>query len=104
MQTNTGVLLKQDKAFFQNLRQLQQSTLETLIQVILFLLVAWYLIANVLGESINLPQLSVSLIPAVVGSWWALRWLSERLEAALSIWMIGLAAIMGVAGYFTQRP
>ncbi len=104
MQTNTGLLLKQDKAFYQNLRQLQQSTLETLIQVILFLLIAWYLFANLLGESINLPQLSISLIPAVVGSWLAMRWLSERLEIALSIWMIGLAAMMGLAGYFTQRP
>ena len=104
MQTKSGLLFKQDKAFYRNLHQLQQSTLETLIQVILILLVVWYLIANLLGESINLPQLSVSLIPAVVGSWWALRWLPRRLVAALSIWMIGLSAMMGLAGYFTQQP
>ena len=103
MQTNTGLLLKQDKAFYRNLHQLQQSTLEILIQVILFLLVAWYLFANLLGESINLPQLSISLIPAVVGSWWALKWLPRRLVAALSIWMIGLAAMMGLSGYFSQQ-
>jgi signal transduction histidine kinase len=104
MQTESGLLLKQDQVFTRNLRQLQQSTLETLIQVILFLLVAWYLFANLLGESINLPQLSVSLIPAVLGSWLALKWLSERLEVALTIWMVGLAAMMGIAGYFTGRP
>jgi signal transduction histidine kinase/CheY-like chemotaxis protein len=104
MQTESGLLLKQDQVFTRNLRQLQQSTLETLIQVILFLLVAWYLFANLLGESINLPQLSVSLIPAVLGSWLALKWLSERLEVALTIWMVGLAAMMGIAGYFTERP
>ena len=104
MQTKSGMLLKQDKVFYQNLRQLQQATLETLIQVILILLVVWYLIANLLGESINLPQLSVSMIPAVLGSWWALRWLSKRLEAALTIWITGLAAMMGLIAYFMQRP
>ena len=72
--------------------------------MILFLLVAWYLVANVLGESINLPQLTVSLIPAFVGSWLAMRILSERLEVALSIWMVGLAVMMGLAGYFFERP
>ena len=99
-----GQFIKQDERFFQTLQQLQQSTLEILIQVSLLFFLVWYLIANFLGESVNLPQLSVSLIPAVLGSWWASRLLARRLGVALTIWMAGLIVLMGLSGYFFQRP
>ncbi|MEN8172339.1 MAG: hybrid sensor histidine kinase/response regulator [Chloroflexota bacterium] len=104
MQTKSEPLPKQNKVYYKNLHQLQQSMLETLIQVNIILLTVLYLTANLLGESINLPQLSISLILAVVGSFWALRWYLQRLVVAITIWMIGLAAMMGLLGYFWQRP
>jgi hypothetical protein len=61
-----GQFIKQDEKFYQTLQQLQQSTLEILIQGVLLFFVIWYVVANLLGERINLPQLSISMIPAVL--------------------------------------
>jgi hypothetical protein len=79
VRTNLGQYFKRDQVFYDNLRQLQQATLETMIQVVLISLVIWYFMANLMGEEINLPQLTISLIPVVAGSWWALRQLGKRL-------------------------
>jgi signal transduction histidine kinase/CheY-like chemotaxis protein len=96
--------IQQDEKFYQTLQQLQQSTLEILIQGVLIFFVIWYVIANLLGERINLPQLTLTLIPALIGSWWALRLLSDRLGFALTVWMAGLVVMMGLSGYFFERP
>ncbi len=96
--------MQQDEQFRHTLNELLQSTLEALIQVTLIFCLGWYALANLLGTRMDVPKITYSLIPVVIGSWLALRLLARRKEVALAIWMIGLASMVGIAEYLFQRP